>query len=222
LIYPFIRLSNSDQLYLNVNDVHSTFLNDSILTRTVAFTPEERTALLHAYQLIATRAQLHCQSKQQRYAHLNKYLPSPTINTDGNDRFVRLSTLNDCYRDKIGHWPFIQVFETSSLDEIQMEYKNKMAQQMILGSKQQGGLLNGRIPYLSDVDGQLWIATSTQTHRQMNTDERILLNMMLLYRGYGNDLLTKKKLTFIKSIDDDRENLQIDLLFYRQPKRSSK
>jgi len=55
---------------------------------------------------------------------------------------------------------FIQLFATSSLDEIEFDYKSNVARQFIMRTKRQGGLVNNNIPCLiiSQIDHQIiWI-----------------------------------------------------------------
>ncbi len=55
---------------------------------------------------------------------------------------------------------FVQLFETSSLDEIEFDDKSNVARQFIIITKRQGGLVNNNIPCLiiSQIDHQIiWI-----------------------------------------------------------------
>lgn len=107
---------------------------------------------------------------------------------------------------------FIQLFETSSLDDIELNYKTNVGRQFIMTTKRQGGLLNSNIPCLI-ISQIIWIPSEIKTQRIMTNDERIYINIILLYHGLWKNILTKKKQWYLKEMNSiDKENIHIELL----------
>ena len=152
---------------------------------------------------------------------LSQVLPSrKTIEENLYEKlpFIPLQTLLHLFLNKDSnlHIQFVQLFETASFNEIKLNYKNNIARQFIMSTKRQGGLVNGRIPCLIFSKFKqriIWIPSETKTQRVMNNDERLYLNIILLYYGLWKNILTKTKQWYLKEIDSQhKENMNIEIL----------
>ena len=77
-------------------------------------------------------------------------------------------------------------------------------------------MINNRTPCLisSSTNRQsTLIPTERKTSRMVTNNERLYLNLILLYNGLWKHLLTRKKQWFFKQINEnDKENIQLELL----------
>lgn len=213
-IYPIVKSSSSHQLYLNLADVPSNLLSSSMLisSRSVH---DDQSSLSTAYQIVVEQAQANAQWNvihHGRHNSMEKIFPSPQ-RTDDEPRFLSLHTLLHRYWKKHPAELFIQLFESSAMDDIRANYKDSIARQFIRARKRRAGLINGSTPCLVEVNGQMWMADLMRTSRTMNDDERLFLNMILLSRGSSKGLLSKQKHWYLRQITDEQENLHLELLF---------
>jgi hypothetical protein len=185
----------------------------------------ETSAMYRAYDIVIQQAQSNYEWNRIRHGcttnDLLKFLPSGK----GMERyfgeelpFLPLQTLLHLFLTKNSNLnlQFVQLFETSSIDEIELNYKTNLARQFIMTTKRQGGLINNKIPCLisSQIDREIiWIPNEIKTRRIMTNDERIYLNIILLYHGLWKYMLTRKKQWYLKEIDgNDKENIHLEIL----------
>jgi hypothetical protein len=186
----------------------------------------QTSAMYRVYDIVIQQAQSNYEWNRIRHGcttnDLLKFLPSGK----GMERyfgeelpFLPLQTLLHFFVNKSSNLnlQFVQLFETSSLDEIELNYKNNVARQFIMATKRQVGFVNGNIPCLisSQLNHQIiWIPSETKTHRIMNHDERFYLNIILLYHGLWKYILTKKKQWYLKELNgNNKENINLEILF---------
>jgi hypothetical protein len=176
--------------------------------------------IFHLYNIVIQQAQTNSEWNRIRHGRnndLSKFLPF-SKGMEGNLcevlPFLQLQSFLHLFQNKDSkiNLQFVQLFETSSLDEIEFNYKNNIARQFIMTTKRQGGLVNNNIPCLI-ISQIIWIPTEIKTQRIMNNDERIYLNLILLYYGLWKNILTRKKQWYLKEIDtNDKENIHMEIL----------
>ena len=192
----------------DIRDNHSlfSFYRDRISTG------EDYCILARAYNVLVDQIEL-IRLQMGSNHELRKQFPSSQrldlSLPENHQSFIPLSSFLEHYRTN----PFLQLFENSSLDEIQSSYKNTLARQFIFPSNQRAALINGTIPCLIRSDQRLWIPTEVRTSNKINNDQRLFFNMILLNRNLWKQLLTKKKIWYFKEMTDQRENLKIEILF---------
>jgi hypothetical protein len=168
-----------------------------------------------AYNIVIQQAQLNYEWNRIRHGRTNdlsKMLPSMKEMGGSICEILPFLPLQSLLLNKGSNFQFIQLFETSSLDEIELNYKNNVGRQFIMATKRQGGLTNNNIPCLI-ISQIIWIPSETRTRRIMTNDERLYLNIILLYHGLWKNLLTKKKQWYLKEINgNDKENIHVELL----------
>ncbi|CAF1171383.1 unnamed protein product [Adineta steineri] len=222
-IYPYVKNQLDNQLYINLNDIRQTNIP---LSSYMIYYSNRESAIYRSYTIVIEQAQSNYEWNIIRHGRNNdllKYLPGKKRIeehlSDDNIPFISLQTFLHLFLNKKSNIniQFVQLFETSSLDEIEFNYKNNVARQFIMITKRQGGFINGNIPCL--IFPQLnqpiiWIPSETKTQRKMTNDERLYLNIILLYYGLWKKLLTRKKQWYLKEIDgNDKENLNLEILF---------
>lgn len=215
-IYPVIKNDIDDQLYINANDIRTNGLCPAFVPSELSFN-DEHSSMSHAYSIILEQAQSIIDWNTIEHGvknELAKALPICQRIDDEDVSFVRLSTLLNFYSSRNSPLPFVQLFERSSVKEIQTDYKNQLARQFILSAKRQGGFVEGHMPCL--VSSQLnhsvlWTPNEVKCRRTMNNDERLFLNMLLLYRGSWKHLLTKTQQWYLKETDHDQENFPVEI-----------
>jgi hypothetical protein len=151
-----------------------------------------------------------------------KILPCPKLIDEhfaDETRFISLERLLERFQCRSGPTRFVQLFESSSLDEIRGNYKNNMARQFIVGSMRQAALINGTIACLIVAGRHMSIPSESPTARRMTDDERLLLNMALLYRGLHRQLLTRNKHWYLADRIDQQENVRLERVFQQQSHR---
>ena len=209
-IYPFIKNPLDNQLYINLNDIRQTFvrpLSDLIISSK----PSSPMSCLYEIVLEQTRTHGH----KNQFA---KIFPSGKEDSFTDDLpFLPLQRLLHLFltKDSQFNLQFVQLFESSSFEEIQLNYQAIIDQQFIMTNKQYGGLINNRTPCFihSFSTGQaIWIPTERKTCRMIKNNERIYLNLILLYNGLWKNLLTRKKWFFKEMNENDKENIQLELL----------
>jgi hypothetical protein len=177
---------------------------------------DQNSPMYRAYNVIIQQAQTNYEWNRIRHGRnndLSKILPF----AKGMEEilpFLPLQSLLHLFQNKDSklNLQFVQLFETSSLDEIEFNYKNNVARQFIMTIKRQGGLVNNNIPCLI-ISQIIWIPSETKTQRIMNNDERLYLNLILLYYGLWKNILTRKKQWYLKEIDtNDKENIHVEIL----------
>jgi len=218
-IYPYVKDFSTNQIYLRFNDLRQHLYSLSLLKETISLN-DQYSSIVRAYNVVVEQAQTNL-LRYGRRNDLSKYLPEPNlISENENDRsahFVTLETIRSVYQQRHRQHLFIQLFENASIEEIQNEYKTNLARQFIFGSKRKGGLIHRNVPCLLSTNGkQLWIPSNILTRRRMTQDERLFLNLMLLYRGWWKDCLSKKKCWFLKEMINEQENLRLQILFDNQ------
>jgi hypothetical protein len=219
-IYPFIKNALDDQLYINLADVRQNYLSPPSFMISYS---DQSSSIFRAYSIVSEQAQSNYEwntIRRGRNNDLSKVLPS--INwMEGNLceelPFISLTTFLHLFLKKNSNLnlQFVQLFETASLDEMESNYKINVARQFIMATKRQGGLVNGTIPCLifSQFDRQIiWIPSETKTRRMMTSDERLFLNIILLYHGLWKNVLTKKKQWYLTETDNDKENINVAIL----------
>lgn len=221
-VYPFVKNQLNNQIYINLNDIRQ---NIQLPSSDMISYSDQNSPMYCTYNIVIEQAQSNYEWNIIRNGRNNDLLKAlPSIKrTDENLfnelPFITLQTLLHFlfYKDSKLTLQFVQIFETSSLNEIESNYKNNIGRQFIMGKKRQGGLINGNLPCLiySQIDRQIiWIPTETKTQRVMNNDERLFLNLILLYRGLWKDMFTRKRQWFLKEIDDhDKENINLETVF---------
>ncbi|CAF3080657.1 unnamed protein product [Rotaria socialis] len=221
-IYPFIKNRANNQLYINLDDIRQNFM---LPTTDMVSYSDRNSPMYHTYSVVLEQAQSNYEWNVIRRGpnhDLSKVLSfAKKMSEKLNEEipFLPLEILLHLFLNKNSNvnLRFVQLFETSSLNEIDLNYKNNVGRQFITGIKRQGGLVNGNIPCLifSQFDRRIvWIPSETKTDRIMTNDERLYLNMILIYHGCWKDILTKKKQWFLKEIDrNDKENINIQLFF---------
>lgn len=179
--------------------------------------------MYHNYNVVLEQAQLNYEwnvIRRGRNHDLSKVLLSVKgvqENLFESIPFVPLETLLSFLSDSNSkpNLKFIQLFETASLNDIDLNYKNNVGRQFIMGMKRQGGLINKNIPYFISSQSDLqviWIPTETKTKRIITNDERIYLNMILLHHGLWQNILTKNKQWFLQELNhDDKENINTQM-----------
>ena len=208
-----IRSSSSHQIYLNLADIPSNLLSSSLPISSTSLHDDQFT-LSNAYRIVVEQAQVNAQwnlHHHGRHNSLEKVFPCPK-RTDDDPRFLSLETLLHRYWKKSPAQLFLQLFESSAAEEIRANYKDSIARQFIRARKRRAGMINESTPCLLDYTGQIWIADTARTARTMNDDERLLLNMVLLYRGSTKGLLTKQKQWYLREITEEQENIQLEVL----------
>jgi hypothetical protein len=186
---------------------------------------DENSSMYRSYTIVIEQAQSNYDwniIRRGRNNNLLKYLPSAKrMKENFYEQFSFLPLHLLLKKDSTVQ--FVQLFETSSLDEIETNYKNHVGREFILTPKRQGGLVNGTIPclILTQFDQQIiWIPSETKTRRIMSNDERLYLNMILLYHGLWKNILTKKKQWYLKEVD--KENVNIEIFFDNEKSRQNK
>jgi len=181
---------------------------------------DQNSPMYRAYNLVMEQAQMNSEWNRIRHGRnndLSKMLPFAKGMEENFCEilsFLPLQSLLHLFLKKNSNLnlQFVQLFETSSLDEMELNYKNTVARQFIMGTKRQGGLVNNNIPCLI-ISQIIWIPSETKTRRIMNNDERLYLNLILLYNGLWKNILTKKKQWYLKEIDNnDKENIHVEIL----------
>jgi hypothetical protein len=182
---------------------------------------DESSPMYRAYAIVIEQAQLNYDwniIRRGRNNDLSKFLPSAKKNFYEQLPFLPLHV----FLKKDFNFQFVQIFQTSSLDEIESNYKNNVARQFIMVTNRQGGLVNDTIPCLISTQ-IIWIPSETKTQRIMTNDERLYLNIILLYHGLWKNTLTKKKQWYLKEIDgNDKENVNIEIIFDNDKSRRNK
>ncbi|UJR07788.1 hypothetical protein I4U23_012070 [Adineta vaga] len=221
-IYPFIKNPLDQQIYLNLDDIRQTYI--PIPSCLISYT-NENSPMFRAYSLLIEQAQANYHWNTIHHGQKNalaKYLPSSKRmeeNLSDKLSFIPLQTMLHLFLTKQSnlHLQFVQLFETSSLQEIELNYKNNVARQFIMIGKRQSGLINNQIPcYIHSQFKQKLISIPSEipTQRLVTNDERLYLNMILLYNGLWKNLLTKHKQWYWKDIDENEQgNFQIEILF---------
>ena len=229
-IYPYVKDRVTNQIYLHLQDLRQHLHSSSSLLfdQTIPIT-DQYSSLVHAYNVVVEQAQANLM-RHGRRNELSKCLPAPDFISDNDSDdakgrsslFVPLEAVRSAYEQRHRQHLFIQLFETASIEEIQTEYKSTLARQFILASKRRGGLVHRNVPcLLSTGEQQLWIPSTISTRRRMTEDERLFLNLILLYRGWWKQCLSKKKSPwFLKQVTHDQENLHLHILFDNQRSRS--
>jgi hypothetical protein len=167
-----------------------------------------------AYNVVIQQAQVNYEWNKIRHGRANDLTKILSFAQGSNlceiVPFLPLQSLLHLFLNK--NLQFVQLFETSSLDEIELNYKTNVGRQFITATKRQGGLVNNNIPCLI-ISQIIWIPSETKTRRIMMNDERLYLNIILLYYGLWKNILTKKKQWYLKEIDsNDKENISIEIL----------
>ncbi|CAF3498546.1 unnamed protein product [Rotaria sp. Silwood1] len=221
-IYPYIKNQSNNQIYINLHDIRQNIILPS--SHMICYS-DRHSSMYHTYSVVIEQAQSNYEwniIRRGRNNDLSKVLPS-TKSLDGNLfeelPFLPLKAFLHLFLNKNSNLnlQFVQLFETSSLNEIEFNYKNNVGRQFIMATKRRGGLVNGNIPCLicSQFDRQnIWIPSEMKTQRIMTNDERLYLNMILLYHGFWKNILTKKKQWYLKEINNnDKENVNVEILF---------
>jgi hypothetical protein len=211
---------SSNQIYIDLADIRQNYLS----TPSYMISYSNQGSSMHRpYSVVNEQAQPTCEWNticHGRNNDLSKVLPS--INwMEGNLceelPFISLTTFLHLFLKKNSNLnlQFVQLFETASLAELESNYKINVARQFIMATKRQGGLVNDTIPCLifSQFDRQIiWIPSETKTRRMMTSDERLFLNIILLYHGLWRNVLTKKKQWYLTETDNDKENINVAIL----------
>jgi hypothetical protein len=221
-VYPFIKNRSDNQIYINLDDIRQKYIP---LSSYMISYSDQNSPMYRAYSVVIEQAQSNYEWNiihRGRNNDLSKFLPSAK-KIEGNLceelPFLPLQTLLHLFVNKNSNlnFQFVQLFETSSLDEIELNYKNNVGRQFIMATKRQVGFVNGNIPCLisSQLNHQIiWIPSETKTHRIMNHDERFYLNIILLYHGLWKYILTKKKQWYLKELNgNNKENINLEILF---------
>ncbi|CAF4434192.1 unnamed protein product [Rotaria sp. Silwood2] len=221
-IYPFIKSHSNNQIYINLDDIQQNIILPS--SHMICYS-HRNSSMYHTYIAVIEQAQSNYEwnmIRRGRNNDLSKVLPSSKSldrNLFQEFPFLPLPVLLHSLLNKNSNLnlQFVQLFETSSLNEIELNYKNNVGRQFIMATKRQGGLVNHNIPcliYLQFDRQIIWIPSETKTQRIMNNDERLYLNMIVLYHGFWKNILTKKKQWYLKEINNnDKENMNIEILF---------
>ncbi|CAF1165901.1 unnamed protein product [Rotaria sordida] len=221
-IYPFIKNRLNNEIYINLDDIRQNLIVPS--SYMISYS-DRNSPMYHTYIVVIEQAQSNYEWNRIRRGHnndLSKVLPSAKSldrNLFDEFPFLSLQVLLHLFLNKNSNLnlQFVQLFETSSLNEIELNYKNNLDRQFIMATKRQGGIVYNNIPCLiySKFDRQIiWIPTETKTKRIMSNDERLYLNMILLYHGFWKNLLTKKKQWYLKEFNNnDKENTNVKILF---------
>ncbi len=202
-----------NQIYINLDDIRQNFVRP--LADLISYC-DQTSAMSRAYNIVLQQAQLNYAWARMRH-DLSKFIPSgKEMERYFGEKlpFLPLQTLLHLFLTKNSNLnlQFVQLFENSSFNEIELNYKTNLARQFIITSKRQGGLLNNKIPCL--INSQIiWIPNETKTRRIMTNDERIYLNIILLYHGLWKYMLTRKKQWYLKEINEnEKENIHLEIL----------
>lgn len=220
-VYPFVKNPLDNQIYINLDDIRQSFVRplSDFITYSESTSPMSR-----AYDTVIQQAQSNYEWNRIRHGRANdllKFLPSgkEMQGCFGEEvPFLSLQSLLQLFltKDSTLNLQFVQLFETSALDEIESNYKNNVARQFIMTGKRHGGLVNDKTPCLisSHMGGQIiCIPNETKTRRMMTNDERLYLNLILLYHGLWRHTLTRQKQWYLKEINaNDKENIQLEIL----------
>lgn len=214
-IYPFIKNPTDNQIYINLNDIRQNFVRP--LSDLITFSkPSSPMARLYEIVLEQTRSNFEWNRiRHGRTNDFNKILPSGKDYPTDELPFLPLQRLLHLFLAKDGRFnlQFVQLFESSTYEEIESNYQNNVAQQFIMTRQRYGGLINDKTPCLIHHSSILWIPSERKTNRMMTNDERMYLNVILLYNGLWKNLLARKKSWFLKEINgNDKENIQLEIL----------
>ncbi|CAF1104193.1 unnamed protein product [Adineta ricciae] len=220
-VYPFVKNPSDQQIYINVDDIRQNCI--PISSCLICYS-NENSPMYRAYSILTEHAQTNSQWSaihHDRTRDLAKYLPSGKRMDENLCKelaFVRLQTVLHLFLTKSFNLrlQFVQLFETPSLKDIEMNYKTSVARQFILIGKRRSGLVDNQTPcviYSENNREIVSIPSELATQRSISDDERLYLNMILLYNGLWKNVLTKKKQWYWKEIgDDEKENFNIEIL----------
>ena len=214
-IYPYIKNSLDNQIYINLNDIQQNFTLP--LTDMITYVDQTST-MYRSYTTVMQQAQVNFELNRKQTNELRKYLPQYRQDI-GEIPFLSLQMLLHLFLRKNSNLnlQFVQLFENCSLNEIELNYKSNVARQFIMSDQQrQGGLINNQIPCLILMKNncqQILIATETKTRRLMSNDERFYFNVILIYNGLAKKCLIRKKQWYLKPVDgNEKESIRIELL----------
>ena len=169
------------------------------------------------YEIVLEQARSNFEWNRIRHGRNNdfvKILPSGKDYSMDDLPFLPLQRLLHLFltKDSQFNLQFVQLFESSNFEELESNYQNNVAQQFIMTRQRYGGLINDKTPCLIN-SSILWIPSERKTNRTMTNDERLYLNVVLLYNGLGKNLLARKTSWFLKQINDnEKENIQLEIL----------
>ncbi|CAF0890633.1 unnamed protein product [Adineta steineri] len=221
-IFPYVKCSKDNKIYINVNDIHSRYHQYLLLPSSYIHRFSSDSLIAHAYNIISEQARENFfWNSIHGTVYMSKRLPNPK-NQDFELKFLSL----DIFLRTKGMC-FVQLFEKSSLEYLTTNYKNQFGRQFVIGdSTRQGGLINNEIPYLrtgkQETLCQTWIPIETKSERVMTHDERLFINCMLLYHDHWNMVLNKKQRWYLEEIDMDVQSSIMSLFdqeYYERQQR---
>jgi len=158
-----------NQIYVHLGDIRHQYL--PISSDMIHHSTSD--SLIHnAYCVVIEQARTNFEwnsIRNGRNNDLSKVLPYSKTKTDESIEELELVSLDNLLHSSL-NLNFVQLFETASLDEIELDYKNNIGRQFIVTPWRKGGIINESIPCLliSQFDYQtIFIPSEIKTQRLM-------------------------------------------------------
>lgn len=221
-IFPYIKCTADNKIYINVNDIHSRYHQHLLLPSSYIHRFTADSSKAESYGIISEQArENYFWNSIRGNVYMSQRLPNPK-NQDFDLKFLSLDILL-----KAKGMCFVQLFEKSSLDYLTANYKNQFGRQFVVGdSSRQCGFISNEIPYIRtgrpETPCRTWLPVTTESDRSMTHDERLFLNCMLLFHNRWDMVLSKKQQWYLEELDMDVQSSTFSLFdqdYYERQQR---